>query len=160
MALCVIISFTIGTAMAAPPARKAPAAKLSGANQPAPPRPARPVKAPADKTLPSSIPIYRGARPLPFNVTGSPDNRHFLVGSFLVEAPFSKVLAFYRPRLMTRPPVKVNTYGAYKAAQGWFKEPKREGFAFRVNLLSPAYDPKLKKRNPKVTQIQFFMESS
>ena len=152
--LCVIISFVASGAQAAP------SAKSGARNQPPAAAMPPPVKAPADKSLPSSIPIYKGARPLPFKPAGSADNRHFLIGSYLVDAPFDQVLAFYKPRLMPHPPIKVNSYGPYKAVQGWFKDVKREDFVFRVNLLSPAYDPKIKKRNPKVTQIQFFMETS
>ena len=92
-------------------------------------------------------------------LTGTKDNRHFLVGSFIANITFEKAVAYYRPHVAKVPPMKLSTFGSYKTTQGWLKGFKRGQYAFRVNLLSPAMNAE-GKPDPKLTRIQYYMETN
>lgn len=89
----------------------------------------------------------------------SKDNRHFLVGSFIASVSFDKAVSFYKPHVQKIPPMKLSAYGPYKITQGWLKGFKRGEYVFRVHLLSPVVDAQ-GKPNPKLTRIQYFMETN
>lgn len=122
-----------------------------------------PLPEPQNKSMPSAIPIYPGAKAVGFRPNSSNDNRHVQVGNYIVTDSIEKVAAFYKTHITgengRRGVTIVSLPNGLKMAQGWFHVVVRGTYVFRILMKSPGYDLQKKDLNPALTELQFYMDA-
>ncbi len=103
--------------------------------------------------------VYPKATSIAVNPLNDLPPKYFQKGSYLAQGTFNAVVAYYRARSQTEPPPKLVKKGSIQIFEAWLKKrPSSGGGAYRVKLTSPAVDPRSRRLNPRLTQIDIHLD--
>ena len=113
-----------------------------------------------DRTLPSTVSIYPGAKAVGYKPLKNQLNRSYLVGIYTTTDPIEKVMSYYKPKFATVPPVKIEKIYRWKILEGKFQGVQRDRYVFRALAKSPALDRKTGLYSEKLTEIRYYMDAA